>query len=74
LVDLPSRQRSIENKWVLKMKHKVDRLIECYKTRLVAKGYTKEEGIDYKDIFSPIMRITSIRLILATVAYIDLEF
>jgi len=55
------------------MKHKVDRLIECYKTRLVAKGYTQEEGIDYKDIFSPIMRITSVRLILATVAYIDLE-
>jgi ATP-binding cassette subfamily B (MDR/TAP) protein 1 len=73
LVDLPLRQRSIENKWVLKMKHKVDRLIECYKTRLVAKGYTQEEGIDYKDIFSPIMRITSVRLILATVAYIDLE-
>ena len=73
LVDLPPGWRSIGNKWILKIKRKTDGSIERYKVRFVAKGYTKEEGIDYEDTFSPVVRITLVRLILAIVAHMDLE-
>jgi hypothetical protein len=74
MVDLLLRWSSNGNKWVLKIKRKANGSIECYKARLVTKGYTQEKEIDYEDIFSPIVRITSVCLILAIVTYLDLEW
>ena len=43
-----------------------------YKARLVAKRYSQREGIDYSEVFSPVVRCTSIRMLLSIIAAQDL--
>ena len=73
LVDLPPRLKAIGNKWVLKIKRKADGSIDKYKARLMAKGFTQQEDIDYDETFSLVVRVASIRLIPTIVAQLDLE-
>ncbi|GJW14719.1 hypothetical protein Tco_0018852, partial [Tanacetum coccineum] len=69
LVDCPKGVRPIGTKWVLKNKKDERGIVIRNKARLVAQGYTQEEGIDYEEVFAPVARIEAIRLFLAYASY-----
>ncbi|GKE40027.1 putative ribonuclease H-like domain-containing protein, partial [Tanacetum coccineum] len=61
LVDLPNGKRAIGTKWVYRNKKDERGIVINNKARLVAQGYTQEEGIDYDEVFAPVARIKAIR-------------
>ncbi|GJW13291.1 putative ribonuclease H-like domain-containing protein [Tanacetum coccineum] len=71
LVELPNGKRAIGTKWVFRNKKDERGIVIKNKARLVAQGYTQEEGIDYDEIFAPVARIEAIRLFLAYASFKD---
>jgi hypothetical protein len=64
LVHFPARKRELNNKWVYKLKEEYGGE-KRYKARLVVKGFAQKKGIDFDEIFSPFVKMTSIRTILS---------
>ncbi|GKD93624.1 putative ribonuclease H-like domain-containing protein, partial [Tanacetum coccineum] len=69
LVDLPRDKWAIGTKWVFRNKKDERGIVVKNKARLVAQGYTQEEGIDYDEVFAPVARIEAIRLFLAYASF-----
>ena len=72
-MDLPSGANLVGCKWVYKTKRKANGEIDRYKARLVAQGYSQEEGIDYNEVFAPVAKYKSIRTVLAIANQLDLK-
>lgn len=65
LVYLPPNWSAVGCKWVFKVKHNFDGTVNCYKARLVAKGFHQKQGFDYSETFSPVVKPTTIRIVLS---------
>ncbi|WVZ01479.1 hypothetical protein V8G54_027548 [Vigna mungo] len=74
LVDLPKGKKVIGSKWIFKKKEATPGGEKArYKARLVAKGFTQIEGVDYHEIFAPVVKHCSVRVLMAIVAHCNLH-
>jgi ATP-binding cassette subfamily B (MDR/TAP) protein 1 len=73
LVALPKGKRALKNKWVYKLKTEENNSRPRYKARLVVKGFSQKKGIDFEEIFSPVVKMSSIRVVLGLAASLNLE-
>jgi hypothetical protein len=74
LVQLLADREALRCKWILKKKQRTNGSLNKYKARLVAKGYNQVAILDYNEAFSPIIRMTIIRILLALATILIMIF
>jgi Reverse transcriptase (RNA-dependent DNA polymerase) len=73
LVELPRDKNVLKNKWVYRVKSEGQEAKLRYDARLVAKGFDQKKVVDFEEIFSPVVKMSSIRVVLDLAASLDLE-
>ena len=73
MVELPMNQSALPCKWVYRLKETSDSTYPKYKARLVAKGFRQEYGVNFDEIFSPVVKMTTLCFMLNIMAADNLE-
>ncbi|KAK1419497.1 hypothetical protein QVD17_28669 [Tagetes erecta] len=73
LVDLPEGENAIGTRWLYKNKPDERGIVVRKKARLIAQGYTQEEGIDYEEVFAPVVRLEAICVFLAYASFMKFK-
>jgi hypothetical protein len=73
LVPPPTGCKLVDSKWVIMLKRNLDGNIARYKAMLVARGFTQEHGVDYDETFAAIVKVTTLRVIMAMAAHYEME-
>lgn len=73
LVDLPEGKRPVDCRWIFKTKKNITTNAITYKARLVVRGFSQQKGIDYEETYSPVVKYTSVRFLIAIAAKMNLR-
>jgi hypothetical protein len=73
LVPLPPGRRAVSGKWCYKAKTDANGTVVRRKSRYVARGFTQQPGVDFDETFSPVVSLTSLRILLAIATHLDME-
>jgi Reverse transcriptase (RNA-dependent DNA polymerase) len=65
MVSKPYDKNNAGCKWIYTIKHTLEKNVERFKTRLVAKGYTQTYGVDYEEIFAPVAKMNTVRTLIS---------
>ena len=67
LVPHSPHKKEIVCRWIYKVKYNVDGSVNRYKARLIAKGYAQTHGVDYEETFAPVIKMKTVRTMIALV-------
>ena len=70
---VPEGQHLVDSKWVFKVKRNPDQSIKKFKARFCARGFTQRPGVDFDQTYSPVIKLTTLRAMLAIAAYYNME-
>lgn len=73
LVKLPKGKKALSNRWIYRVKQQEHTSQPWHKARLVVKGFRQRKGIDFDEIFSPVVKMSSIRVVLGLATSLDLK-